>query len=69
MTYKSMAYEAPRQTTFENGWPFSADIGPEIKNIYVTKIILFTYYCFVCENSNITKRHKEKIEIRSNLHY
>jgi hypothetical protein len=27
--------KAPRQTTFQNGWPFSADTGPEIKNIYV----------------------------------
>jgi hypothetical protein len=36
MTNKSMAHEAPRQTTFQNGWPFSADTGPEIKNIYVT---------------------------------
>jgi hypothetical protein len=52
-----------------NGWPFSADTGPEIKNIYVTTNYYLHILLFVSENSNIRKRRIEKIEIRSNLHY
>jgi hypothetical protein len=63
-----MEGEAPRQTTFQNGWPFSADTGPEIKNIYVTTNCSL-HILLLCENSNIRNRHTEKTEIRSNLHY
>jgi hypothetical protein len=38
MTYKSMVHKAPRQTTFQNRWPFSADTDLEIKNIYVINL-------------------------------